>query len=122
MRARRTKRFLGGLTNLIAEMRKDLESHVRGVLKVFGICMKSVETGKLRRGFRDQLAAVADTDPAIAMMAEVFIPLHKTLCIARDALDDEVRTMARKWSGAPTDDGSWPRAHRGVGIYRDTGR
>jgi transposase len=77
-------------------MRKDLEGHVRGVLKVFGICMKSVGTGKLRRDFRDQLAAAADADPAIEMMSETFIPLHKTLCIARDALDDEVRMMARE--------------------------
>ena len=77
-------------------MRKDLEGHVRGVLKVFGVCMKSVGTGKLRRGFRDQLAAAADTDPAIAMLSETFIPLHKTLCIARDALDEEVRMMARE--------------------------
>jgi transposase len=38
-------------------MRKDLEGHVRGVLKVFGVCMTSVGTGKLRRDFRDQLAA-----------------------------------------------------------------
>jgi len=76
-------------------MRKDLEGHVRGVLKVFGVCMKSVGTGKLRKDFRDQLTAVADTDPAIELMAEMFIPLHKTLCIARDALDDEVRIMAR---------------------------
>lgn len=77
-------------------MRKNLEGHVRGVLKVFGICKKSVGTGKLRRNFRDLLATAADTDPAIEMMSETFIPLHKTLCIARDALDDEVRMMARK--------------------------
>lgn len=77
-------------------MRKDLEGHVRGVLKVFGICMKSAGTGKLRRGFRDQLAAVADRDPAIAMLSETFIPLHETLCITIDALDDEVRLIARE--------------------------
>lgn len=35
-------------------------------------------------------------DPAIAMLSETFVPLHKTLCIARDALDDEVRLMARE--------------------------
>ena len=58
--------------------------------------MKSVGTGKLRRDFRDQLAVAADTDPAIAMMSETFIPLHKKLCIARDTLDEEVRTMARE--------------------------
>jgi hypothetical protein len=30
------------------------------------------------------------------MMSETFIPLHKALCIARDALDEEVRVMARE--------------------------
>lgn len=88
-------RVLIGARERLIRMRKDLEGHVRGVLKVFGVCMKSVGTGKLRKDFRDQLAAAADTDPAIELMAEMFIPLHKTLCIARDALDDEVRIMAR---------------------------
>lgn len=89
-------RVLIGARERLIRMRKDLEGHVRGVLKVFGICMTSVATGKLRKGFRDQLTAVADTDPAIKMMSETFIPLHKTLCIAREALDDEVRLMARE--------------------------
>lgn len=90
------ERVLIGARERLIRMRKDLEGHVRGVLKVFGICMKPVGTGKLRRDFRDQLAAVADTEPAIAILSETFIPLHKTLCIARDPLDDEVRMMARE--------------------------
>ena len=73
-------RVLIGARERLIRMRKDLEGHVRGVLKVFGVCMASVGTGKLRRGFRDQLAAAVDTDPAIAMLSETFIPLHKTLC------------------------------------------
>ena len=89
-------RVLIGARERLIRMRKDLEGHVRGVLKVFGVCMTSVGTGKLRRDFRDQLAAAADTDPAIALLSETFIPLHKTLCIARDALDEEVRMMARE--------------------------
>ena len=89
-------RVLIGARERLIRMRKDLEGHVRGVLKVFGVCMTSVGTGKLRRDFRDQLAAAADTDPAIVLLSETFIPLHKTLCIARDALDDQVRMMARE--------------------------
>jgi hypothetical protein len=85
-----------GARERLIRMRKDLEGHVRGVLKVFGVCMTSVGTGELRRDFRDQLAAAAYTDPAIEMMSETFIPLYKTLCIARDALDEEVRMMARE--------------------------
>ena len=89
-------RVLIGARERLIRMRKDLEGNVRGVLKVFGICMTSVGTGKLRKDFRDQLAAAAGKDPAIELMAEMFIPLHKTLCIARDALDNEVRAMARE--------------------------
>lgn len=89
-------RVLIGARERLIRMRKDLEGHVRGVLKVFGVCMKPVEKGKLRKNFRDQLVAAADMDPAIEMMSETFIPLHKTLCIARDALDEEVRILARE--------------------------
>jgi len=89
-------RVLIGARERLIRMRKDLEGHVRGVLKVFGICMASVATGKLRKDFRDQLAAAADKDPSIVMLAETFAPLHKTLCIATDALDEEVRTIARE--------------------------
>ena len=116
-------RVLIGARERLIRMRKDLEGHVRGVLKVFGICMKSVETGKLRKDFRDQLAAAADTDPAIAMMSEMFIPLHKTLCIARDALDEEVRIMARESDLARrlmTVPGVGPIV--ALAYHRDTGR
>jgi transposase len=127
-------RVLIGARERLIRMRKDLEGHVRGVLKVFGVCMTSVGTGKLRRDFRDQLAAAADMDPAIALLSETFIPLHKTLCIARDALDDQVRMMtrendlARRLMTVPPSrackhalpvSGCW--SHRGVGIYRDAG-
>jgi hypothetical protein len=67
-------------------------------------------------------------------MSETFIPLHKTLCIARDALDVDVRMMtrendlARRLMTVPPScackhalpvSGCW--SHRGVGIYRDAG-
>lgn len=77
-------------------MRKDLEGHVRGVLKVFGVCMGTVHRTKLRQGFRDQLAEAAATDPAIAVMAEMFNPIHEALCAATDAMDDELKDIARE--------------------------
>ncbi len=79
-------------------MRKDLEAHVRGVLKVFGICMGVVGTKDLRQRFRAQLDAASETDPVMELMAEMFIPLHKTLCAAKAALDDELRAIARESS------------------------
>ncbi len=60
----------------LIRMRKDLEAHVRGVLKVFGICVGAVYRTKLRQGFRDQLAKAGTVDPAISVMVEMFNPIH----------------------------------------------
>jgi len=89
-------RVLIGTRERLIRMRKDLEGHVRGVLKVFGVCMGTVHRTKLRQGFRDQLAEAAGTDPAIAVMAEMFNPVHEALCAATDAMDDELKDIARK--------------------------
>ena len=45
-------RVLIGARERLVRMRKDLEAHVRGVLKVFGICMGAVGTKDLRQRFR----------------------------------------------------------------------
>ena len=91
-------RVIIGARERLIRMRKDLEAHVRGVLKVFGICMGAVGTRNLRQRFRDQLDAASETDPAIELMAEMFIPLHKTLCAAKEALDEELHAIARESS------------------------
>lgn len=89
-------RVLIGTRERLTRMRKDLEGHVRGVLKVFGVCMGAVRRTQLRQDFRDQLAEAAATDPAIDVIAEMFNPVHEVLCVATDAMDEELKTIARE--------------------------
>lgn len=88
-------RVLIGTRARLIRMRKDLEAHVRGVLKVFGICMGAVGQAHMRQRFRDQLAQAGQADLAISVMAEMFIPIHKALCAAKQAMDDELKAIAR---------------------------
>jgi hypothetical protein len=83
-------RVLIGTRERLIKMRKDLEGHVRGVLKVFGICMTGVHRAKMRQGFRDQLAKAGVADPAIGVMVDMFNPIHLALCSAADAMDVEL--------------------------------
>ncbi|NEK25275.1 transposase, partial [Sulfitobacter sp. JBTF-M27] len=63
-------RVLIGTRERLIRLRKDLEGHVRGVLKVFGICMGAVGQAGMRQRFRDQLAEAGETDLAISVMAD----------------------------------------------------
>lgn len=75
-------RALVGARERMIRLRKDLEGHIRGVLKTFGIRMTGVTQGKLRQKFRDQLAAAGETDPVLRLMADAFIDIHAMLCRA----------------------------------------
>lgn len=87
-------RVLIGTRERLIRMRKDLEAHVRGVLKTFGIRMTAVYRSRQRRGFRDQLAEAGQSDLAIELMADAFNPIHKALCAAADSVEDELREIA----------------------------
>ncbi|WP_264211467.1 IS110 family transposase [Leisingera thetidis] len=89
-------RVLIGARERLIRMRKDLEAHVRGVLKIFGICMGPVGRADLRQGFRDQLAEAGQADPAFGLMADMFIPIHRVLCAAAEAMDGDLRLIARQ--------------------------
>lgn len=89
-------RVLIGTRERLIRMRKDLEAHVRGVLKVFGICMGAVGQADMRQRFRDQLAESGESDLAISVMADMFIPIHKALCAATQAMDDDSRPLRGK--------------------------
>ncbi len=93
--ADRLRTLLSARERLIS-LRKDLEGHVRGVLKTFGIRMAGVNKGRLRQGFRDQLAAAGETDPVLAVIADGFIVAHETLCAAAGALEKDLRAIARE--------------------------
>ncbi len=88
-------RSLVGARERLIRLRRDLEGHVRGVLKTFGIRMTGIGQGRQRQGFRDQLAAAGETDPVLHVIADGFIATHATLCQAADELDKAVKRKAK---------------------------
>lgn len=93
--AERLRTLLGARDRMV-HLRKDLEAHVRGVMKSYGFRMTGINKGSLRQGFRDQLMIAAKTDPVLAGIADGFIAIHETLCSATAALDKDLRSIARK--------------------------
>lgn len=92
--ADRLRSLIGARERLI-RLRKDLEGHIRGVLKTFGIRMTGVGQRRQRQDFRDQLAAAGETDPVLRVIADGFIVAHATLCQAAADLDAAVKRKAR---------------------------
>ena len=92
--ADRLRSLIGARERLI-RLRKDLEGHIRGVLKTFGIRMTGVGLRRQRQDFRDQLAAAGETDPVLRAIADGFIAAHATLCQAATDLDTAVKRKAR---------------------------
>lgn len=88
-------RSLVGARERLIRLRKDLEGHIRGVLKTFGIRMTGVGQQRQRQAFRDQLAAAGETDPVLRAIADGFIAAHATLCQAAADLDAAVKKKAR---------------------------
>ena len=89
-------RALVGARERLIRMRKDLEGHVRGVLKTFGIRLGSVTRAQRRRAFRDQLLQAGGDDPVLGLLAETMSPIHETLCASAEALEDELMAIARE--------------------------
>jgi transposase len=82
----------------LVRLRKDLEAHIRGVLKTFGIRMSDIGQGRLRARFREQLAVAGEADPSLAMIADGFCAVHETLCVATDGLTDDLKRIAKESS------------------------
>jgi len=80
----------------LIRMRKDLEAHIRGVLKTFGIRMGPVLRAHHRQGFRDQLAEAGASDPMLGLLAQTMIPIHKKLCASAEVLGDELMLVAKQ--------------------------
>lgn len=78
----------------LIDLRKDLEGHIRGILKTFGIRLRGIGKGRQRQGFRDQLAAAGERDPVLRVIADGFIAAHATLCQAAAELDRAVKSKA----------------------------
>lgn len=66
------------------------------MLKTFCLRTTGVNQSRGRARFREQLAAVGATDPVLALMAETFIPTHKMLIDAMEALETELRAIAKE--------------------------
>lgn len=79
----------------LVRLRKDLEGHIRSVLKTFGIRMTGIGQGRQRQAFRDQLAAAGETDPVIRTIMDGFITANATLCQVADDLDKAVNRQAK---------------------------
>ena len=88
-------RVLVSARERLIRLRKDLEGHIRGVLKTFGIRMSGTSQGRQRQAFRDQLAAAGETDQLLRVIADGFITTHATLCQAAADLEAAVKGEAR---------------------------
>jgi len=88
-------RALVGARERLIRLRKDLEGHIRGVLKTFGIRMTGVAQGRQRQAFRDQMAAAGETDPVLRAIADGFITAHAALCQAADDLERSAKAKAK---------------------------
>lgn len=90
----RLRALVGGRERMI-RLRKDLEGHIRGVLKAFGIRMTGIGQAQQRQAFRDQLAAAGETDPVLRTIADGFIAAHITLCKATADFDAALRAKSK---------------------------
>lgn len=80
----------------LVRLRKDLEGHIRGILKTFGIRLARVNAARQREDFREQLAAAGEADPLLAAIANQFIAVHATLCAGADDLEKALKAQARR--------------------------
>ena len=94
MESDRLRSLIGARERLI-RLRKDLEGHIRGMLKTFGIRMIGVGQGRQRQGFRDQLATAGETDPVLRAIADGFIAAHATLCQATADMDRALQAKSK---------------------------
>ncbi|MFK7792944.1 MAG: IS110 family transposase [Devosiaceae bacterium] len=93
-KADRLRTLIGARERLI-RLRKDLEGHIRGVLKSIGIRMTGLSQGPQRQAFRDQLHEAGMRDPVLRVIADGFIAAHSTLCQAAADLDKAVKAEAK---------------------------
>ena len=90
----RLRSLISARAHLIS-LRKDLEGHIRGILKTFGIRLTGIGKGGQRQGFRDQLAAAGERNAVLRSIADGFIAAHSTLCQAAADLDHAVKEKVK---------------------------
>ncbi|MEM7746128.1 MAG: IS110 family transposase [Pseudomonadota bacterium] len=93
--ADRLRTLLGARERLI-KLRVEIEAHVRGVLKTFGIRLGGVTYARNRQSFRDDLAAACQGGWALSILADGFIAVHETVCRATVELSRDLRAIAQE--------------------------
>ena len=88
-------RTLIGARDRLLRIRRDIEGHVRGVLKTYGIRLAPVTSARNRAGFRDQVQALTAGDPVLEVVAASFILAHETICCECSAIEEQLVTLAR---------------------------
>jgi transposase len=89
-------RTIIGARDRFVRLRMELEAHVRGILKTFGIRLTAIGNGRQRQRFRDQISVARQSDPAPAAIIDQVLPSHEALCAAAAALEDEITAIARR--------------------------
>lgn len=89
-------RTLIGARNRLLRIRRDIEGHVRGALKTYGIRLAPVTSAHNRAGFRDQVPAVTAGDPVLEVVAASFIVAHEAICRECAAIEKQLVTLARR--------------------------
>lgn len=89
-------RTIIGARDRFVRLRMELEAHVRGILKTFGIRLTAIGNGRQRLRFRDQVSAAGQSDPALAVIIDHVVPSHEALCTAAAALEDEIAAIAKR--------------------------
>lgn len=92
--ADRLRALIGAREQLVGQ-RVQLEGHVRGVLKTFGVRLGKVTPGRERAGFREALAAAVAGDPVLELVAETLAQVHATVTTAAEAIEAELVAIAR---------------------------
>jgi transposase len=80
---------------LLVGMRVRLENQARGLLKQSGRRLGPAGPGRSRAGFREALAAAAAEDAVLGMLSDTLLPVHATLVAAAEAIDAELRAIAK---------------------------
>lgn len=70
-------RILISARERLLRIRKDIEGHIRGILKTYGIRLAPVTVTRQRASFRTQLRTVARDRPALELIATSFIVAHE---------------------------------------------
>ena len=89
-------RMIIGARDRFVRLRMEIEAHMRGILKTFGIRLTVIGNGQQRQRFRDQLSVARQSDPALAVIIDHVLPSHEAVCSAAAALEDEIAAIAKR--------------------------